>query len=234
MNPAIELDGPRFGPAAGNRAKELVILLHGLGADGNDLIALAPIFARVLPDAVFVAPNAPFPCDMAPFGLQWFSFQDRAPEAVLAGVRVAAAHLDAFIDQELERAGLPEARLALIGFSQGTITALHAAFRRAAPCAAVVGYSGALAGSEVLPAETRSRPPVLLVHGDADEVVPFASMAAAEQALRANGVLVHGETRPGLGHSIDETGVQLGATMLMQSFYPDGRRPDDAPNAQAP
>ena len=224
MNIGIDLDGPRIGPAqaADGRPKELVILLHGLGADGNDLIALAPLFAQVVPGAAFVAPNAPFPCDMAPFGHQWFSFQDRDPEAILAGVRAAAVHLDAFIDAELKGAGLADGRLALLGFSQGTMMALHVALRRAKPCAAVVGYSGALAGPRTLSKEIKSRPPVLLVHGDADEIVPFASMAAAQQALHDNGVLAHGEARPGLGHGIDEIGLQLGATMLKQTFHPEG------------
>ncbi len=230
MSGALDLDGPRFGPAqaADGKPKELVILLHGLGADGDDLISLAPLFARVLPEAAFVSPHAPFPCDMAPMGRQWFSFQDRDPAAVLAGVRAAAIHLDAFIDAELERAGLPDARLALLGFSQGTMMALHTAVRRARPCAAVIGYSGALVGPELLAGEVRSRPPVLLVHGDGDEVVPFRSMAAAEQALRAAGFPVQVAARPGLGHGIDEAGLKPGAAMLKKSLYPD------APGAQAP
>ena len=228
MTAAFELDGPRLGPAAGAEAKELIILLHGLGADGHDLIALAPLFARSLPEAAFAAPNAPFPCDMAPFGRQWFSFQDRDPGAVLAGVRASAPHLDAFIDAELARSRLPGDRLAIVGFSQGTIMALHVAMRRANPGAAVIGYSGALAGPEVLQAETRSRPPVLLVHGDADEIVPFQSMAAAKQALDANGVPVRAEARPGLGHGIDDIGLKLGAAMLKQSLYPDSLG-EDAP-----
>lgn len=230
MNTADDLDGPRVGPAqaADGQPKELVILLHGLGADGNDLISLAPMFARALPEAAFVSPHAPFPCDMAPMGRQWFSFQDRDPAAVLAGVRAAASHLDAFIDAELERAGLGDERLVLLGFSQGTMMALHTAIRRAHPCAAVIGYSGALVGPELLAEEVRSRPPVLLVHGQADEVVPFESMAAAEQALRGAGFLVHGEARPGLGHGIDEAGLQLGATMLKQSLYPDAVEPNEA------
>lgn len=230
MNIGIDLEGPRFGPAqaADGRPTELVILLHGLGADGNDLISLAPAFAQVLPGAAFVAPHAPFPCDMAPVGRQWFSFQDREPEAVLGGVRAAAPHLGAFIDAELERAGLPDERLALIGFSQGTMMALHVALRRARACAAVIGYSGALVGPELLAGEIESRPPVLLVHGDADEVVPFSSMAAAQQALRENGLSVHSEVRPGLGHGIDETGLQLGAAMLRQTLYPDAPGPAEA------
>ncbi len=230
MTTADDLDGPRHGPAqaADGRPTELVILLHGLGADGNDLISLAPLFGQALPGAAFVSPHAPFPCDMAPSGRQWFSFQNRDPAAVLAGVRAAAGHLDAFIDAELARAGLPDERLVLLGFSQGTMMALHTAIRRARPCAAVIGYSGVLVGAELLAEEVRSRPPVLLVHGEADEVVPFQSMAAAEQALRAAGFLVHGEARPGLGHGIDEAGLQLGAAMLKQSLYPDEAGPDEA------
>ena len=234
MNTALDLDGPRTGPARAQdgRPKELVILLHGLGADGNDLISLAPLFGQLLPEAAFVSPNAPFPCDMAPpgapMGRQWFSFQDRGPAAVLAGARAAATHLDAFIDAELERAGLPDDRLALVGFSQGTMIALHVAIRRARACAAVIGYSGALIGPELLAEEVVSRPPVLLVHGEADEVVPFQSLAAAEQALRAAGFLVHGEARPGLGHGIDEAGLKLGATMLKQSLYPEEAGSDPA------
>jgi phospholipase/carboxylesterase len=148
----------------------------------------------------------------------------------LEGARAAAGPLDAFIDAELERAGLPDDRLALLGFSQGTMIALHTAIRRPRRCAAVIGYSGALIGPELLAEEVASRPPVLLVHGDADEVVPFQSMAAAEQALRAAGFLVRGETRPGLGHGIDEAGLKLGATMLKQSLYPDevGKEVGDA------
>ncbi len=232
MSTALDLDGPRFGPAqaADGRPKELVILLHGLGADGNDLISLASLFAQALPGAAFVSPNAPFPCDMAPpgasMGRQWFSFQDRDPAAVLAGVRMAASHLDAFIDAELERAGLADDRLALLGFSQGSMMALHTAIRRARPCAALIAYSGALVGPELLAEEVRSRPPILLVHGDADDVVPFQSMAAAEQALRGAGFLVHGEARPGLGHGIDEEGLQLGAAMLKQSLYPGEAGPE--------
>ena len=229
MNAALDLDGPRADPAqaADGRPRELVILLHGLGADGNDLISLAPLFARMLPGAAFVSPHAPFPCDMAPVGRQWFSFQNREPEAVLAGVRAAAPHLAAFIDAELERAGLPDGRLALIGFSQGTMMALHVALRRARPCAVVIGYSGALVGPQALAGEIESRPPVLLVHGDADEIVPFSSMAAARQVLRENGLSVQVEARPGLGHGIDEEGLRLGAAMLQQTLYPDAPGPPE-------
>ncbi|MBL8806940.1 MAG: prolyl oligopeptidase family serine peptidase [Rhodospirillales bacterium] len=210
----FELDGPRLAPASGGKAKSLVVLLHGLGADGNDLISLAPLWSRVLPDTAFVSPHAPFPCDMAPYGRQWFSLLDRSPARVLAGVQAAAPILDTFLDAELERHGLTPDRLALVGFSQGTMMSLFVAPRRAVAIAGVVGFSGALVGAEILAAELRARPPVLLVHGDADPIVPYERMAAAAAALDAAGISVETLTCPGLPHSIDEAGLQAGAEFL--------------------
>ena len=215
MNALFDLNGPRLGPKTGD-PQALVILLHGLGADGNDLIGLAPHFAEAVPGAAFVSPHAPFPCDMAPFGRQWFSLQVRDPAAILGGVRAAATHLEAFIERELEARGLSDERLALVGFSQGSMMALHVALRRAKPCAAVVAYSGMLVDGENLGAEIASRPPVLLVHGEADEVVGFPAMAAAEAALKANGVAVSALARPGLGHGIDEAGIGAARAMLSE------------------
>ena len=218
MTKPTTLDGPRQGPASGGAPAALVILLHGLGADGNDLIGLAPAFGQILPDAVFVSPHAPFPCDMAPMGRQWFSFRSQADADILAGARAAAPILDSFIDAELARYGLSDDRLALVGFSQGTMMALHVALRRPVPCASVVGYSGALIAPEILSAEIACRPPVLLVHGEADEVILFSAMASSAKALRANNVPVHCEPRPGLGHGIDEQGMAFGAAALKQSL----------------
>ncbi len=220
MTAPIDLDGPRRAPASGGPPRHLVILLHGLGSDGNDLISLAPRFAQVVPDAAFVSPHGPFPYDMAPMGRQWFSLQAQAPAAILAGLRSAAPILDAFIARELERHGLSDERLVLLGFSQGAMVALHCGLRRAKPCAALLCYSSALVAPEILGAEITSRPPVLLVHGAADPVVPFGAMAAAETALKANGVPVQSEARPGLGHGIDETGLRLGAAALETAFSP--------------
>jgi phospholipase/carboxylesterase len=214
----FELDGPRFGPAAGGKPDSLVILLHGLGADGDDLIGLAPHWAQALPNTVFVSPHAPFPCDMAPYGRQWFSLQDRSSGLVLAGVQAAAPILNAFIDAELKAHGLTEDRLALVGFSQGTMMSLYVAPRRERAIAGVVGYSGALIGAELLASEIRSRPPVLLIHGDADPVVPVQAMEAAARTLKAVGIPVTTESRPGLPHSIDEVGLAKGGRFLAARF----------------
>ncbi len=214
MDSGFALDGPRVGPAQGGDAEALVILLHGLGADGNDLIGLAPQLGQILPGAAFVSPHAPFPCDMAPFGRQWFSLQDLSPAAILAGARMAAPILDGFIDDELARHGLAEDRLALIGFSQGTMMSLYVALRRAAAPACVLGYSGALIGAESLAGELKCKPPVLLVHGEADEIVPVQALPAAVGALEALEIPVTWERRPGLGHGIDPEGLALGVRFL--------------------
>ena len=209
-------------PRAGGPPRHLIVLLHGVGADGNDLIALAPALARRLPGAAFVAPDAPEPCDMAPFGCQWFSLRDRRPEALLLGVQSVAPLVDAFIDAELERYRLADDRLALIGFSQGAMTALYVALRRPRAVAAVLGYSGALLGGEQLTEEARSRPPVYLVHGDADEVVPVQATYAAVAGLQAAGLPVQWSIRRGLPHGIDPESVEHGAAFLAAAFAAQG------------
>ena len=210
----IALSGPTRPPLAGGKPRRLVILLHGLGADGNDLIGLQQVWGRLLPEAEFVSPNAPFPCDMAPYGYQWFSAQDRSPPAVLAGVRAAAPMLDAFIDEELQKRGLAESDTALVGFSQGTMMSLYVGLRRAKPLAGILGYSGRLLAPELLASELRSRPPVLLVHGTEDPLVPFQSLAHAEAALRQAGVPVETLACSGVEHAIDPEGLQRGGLFL--------------------
>ncbi len=224
----MQLEGPRHDTAGQPRA--LVVFLHGLGADGDDLISLAPLLAPLLPDTAFVSPHAPYPCDMAPMGRQWFSLQERDPDVMLAGVREAAPLLNAFLDAELAKYGLSDDRLALVGFSQGTMTALHTMLRRPKACAVVVGFSGALLAPELLGDEIVSRPPVLLVHGDADPVVPFEAMPAAQEALDLNGVPIAAYSRPGLQHGIDQEGLQLCATALVQHLFPETMaQTDEAP-----
>ncbi len=208
-----ELDGPRVGPAQGGEPEALVVLLHGLGADGNDLIGLAPVWAPVLPTVAFVSPNAPEPCDMAPFGRQWFSLQNRDPHSMLAGVRSAAPILNAFLDAEMAAAGVSADRVALVGFSQGTMTGLYTALRRSAPVAGILGYSGRLIGDPDGDGVS-ARPPVTLIHGTNDEIVPFAAMAEAEAGLKADDVAVDSFARPGLGHGIDEIGLGIGMAFL--------------------
>jgi phospholipase/carboxylesterase len=212
----MALSGPSRPPLAGGTPRRLVILLHGLGADGNDLIGLQQYWARLVTDAEFISPNAPFPCDMAPYGHQWFSVQDRTPAAVLAGVRAAAPSLDAYIDEELEKRGLDESEAALVGFSQGTMMSLFVGLRREKPLGGILGYSGRLIAPDLLAGELRSRPPVLLVHGTEDPMVPFESMAGAEAALQAAGVPVETLACVGIEHSIDPEGLERGGRFLSE------------------
>ena len=212
------LDGPRLAPRAGGPARQLIVLLHGVGADGNDLIGLAPELAQALPHAAFVAPDGPLPCDMAPYGRQWFSLLDRSPSRMLEGVRSTMPILDRFLDTELKSHGLRDAQLAIVGFSQGTMMGLHAGLRREAPPAGILGYSGVIIGADILAGDLRVRPPVMLIHGDEDTVVPFALHGLTVAALEAHDVPVEAHTRPGLGHSIDEEGLRLGIEFLQRVF----------------
>ena len=212
-----DLDGPRWGPREPGPAQQLVILCHGLGADGHDLIDLAPHWGATLPHAAFAAPDAPDPCDMAPMGRQWFSIGDRSPAHSAAGVAVAAQALNRFIDAELTRLALPPDAYALMGFSQGAMTALYTALRRTVAPRAVLAYSGALVAADRL-GEATARPPILLVHGEDDTVVPIERSRLAEAALRQAGFEVQALYCPRLGHGIDDAGLATGALLLQRVF----------------
>jgi phospholipase/carboxylesterase len=194
----------------------LVILLHGYGSNGADLIGLAPFWRAALPHTAFIAPNAPDPCPGAPGGYQWWSLESRTPQARAAGVSQPAAAINAFIDAQLSRFGLSEDRLALVGFSQGTMAALHVGPRRERPLAGILGYSGMLADADALATEVRSKPPVLLIHGDADPMVPVSALGAAASVLEGLGFKVATHVSPGLGHSIDDVGLDLGGQFLAE------------------
>ena len=216
------LGGPRLAPAAGGPAKQLVVFLHGYGADGNDLIGLGREWSRLLPHAAFVSPNAPQPCGMAPMGRQWFNLTFRDPGEMTRGVAQAGPVLDAFLTAELERLRLPASALGLVGFSQGTMVALAVGLNRHPAPAAIVGYSGALANAETLAERSGSGPAILLVHGDMDETIPIDAMMIAREQLAQAGLLVEWHVAQGVGHGIDQTGLKLGGAFLKQAFAAAG------------
>lgn len=212
----MTLSGPARPPVTRGKPARLVILLHGRGSDGEDLLDLQRFWGPVLPEAEFIAPNAPFPSDMNPRGHEWYRAPDRSPASILAAVRASAPSLDAFIGEELQKRGLSESDAALVGFSQGTMMALHVGLRRERPLAGIIGYSGRLIAAHLLAEELRSRPPVLLVHGTDDLRVSLQSMTEAETALRIAGVPVETLACVGTEHSIDEEGVVRGGLFLHQ------------------
>ena len=218
----VELDGPRIAARSG-MAKQLVVFIHGYGADGNDLIELGRVWQPALPDAAFVSPDAPEPCAEAPIGRQWFGLTRRDPNERWTGVQRAAPLLDRFIDAELARTGVAPSALALVGFSQGTMMALHVGLRRATPPAAIIGYSGLLAAPNqtdvaAMAHEITSRPPVLLIHGDSDPLIPPQALPMSATALRALGVSVETHMSAGVGHGIGEDGLRLGVEFLAKAF----------------
>jgi phospholipase/carboxylesterase len=213
---AAQLDGPRLEPRSGT-AKRLVVFLHGYGADGNDLIEIGRAWQPLLPDTAFVSPHAPA-------GRQWFGLTFRDPDERWRGVNAAAPILDTFLDAELGRRKLPPSALALVGFSQGTMMSLHVGLRRATPPAAIVGYSGLFvlpnnAAPDVVAGEIKSKPPVLLVHGDRDELIPVQALFHATQALAALEVPTEWHISPGVGHGIDQEGLRHGGEFLARRRF---------------
>ena len=214
---ALRLDGPELPPRSGGKARQLIVFLHGLGADGNDLIGLADHWAGLLPHAHFASPHGPEPCDMAPMGRQWFSLQTPDPAALLGGVRRAAPLLNAYLDAQLAALGLTARSLALVGFSQGTMTSLYVAYRRPNGVGAVLGYSGRIIGGERLLEEAVAKPPTLLIHGDADEVVPIESIFEAAQALGHAEIPAQWHISADLGHGIAPDGLEIGGRFLLDT-----------------
>ncbi len=209
-------EGLKFGrkAARSGRARSMVVFVHGYGADGADLLGLGDALAPHLPDTVFVAPDAPQPCVGNPFGYQWFPIpwlDGSSEEAAQEGMSTSVALFDAFLDTRLAEEGLAPGALALVGFSQGAMMSLHVAPRRAEPVAAVVAISGRLLVPERLAVEAVVKPPVLLVHGDQDPVVPFSDMGRAGEALVAAGFETYGHVMEGTGHGIAPDG--LGVTL---------------------
>lgn len=210
------LESARKGVAKG-KARSAVIFLHGYGADGADLLGLADPLAPHLPHTAFHAPNAPESCVNNPYGFQWFPIpwlDGSSPEDAEKGMLAAVDDLNAYIDQVLAEEGLEPEALALVGFSQGTMMSLHVAPRRPRPLAAVVGFSGRLLQPEALADETVSRFPVLLIHGDADEMVPVAALSEAGDALVAAGFETYAHVSEGMAHGIAQDGLSLALSFL--------------------
>ncbi|MDD3182995.1 MAG: alpha/beta fold hydrolase [Alphaproteobacteria bacterium] len=205
-------------PTNGGASQHAVIILHGLGDSAEGIMGLGEAMCKAFPDTEFLAPNAPYPCDFSPFGYQWFSMQDMSPAAILKGVINAATTLNAYIDHVLETRKLSPDKVALLGFSQGTMMSLYVAPRREKALAAVLGYSGALIGGELLPQERKSAPPVMLIHGTHDDVVPFSAMDQAIAGLHNVNINASSLACPGLGHSVNDLGLTQGVQFLRRIF----------------
>ncbi len=203
--------------AASGQTKSVVVFLHGYGADGSDLLGLAEPLAPHLPDTVFLAPDAPEPCVNNPMGYQWFPIpwlDGSSESAALASMQQSKEDLNGYLDTVLEEEGVGPDQVILFGFSQGTMMALHVAPRRSPPFAGVVGFSGRLLDPEALAAEAVSKPPVLLIHGDQDEVVPPQSLREAGEVLQAAGFEVFAHVMEGTGHGIAPDGLSVALAFM--------------------
>ncbi|MBL4805888.1 MAG: prolyl oligopeptidase family serine peptidase [Rhodobacteraceae bacterium] len=206
--------------AKSGTAKTMMIFLHGYGADGKDLLGLADPLGEHLPDTVFVAPNAPDRCTGNPMGFQWFPIpwlDGSSEEAAEQGLLTASQTLNDWLDETLKTEGVSAANTIIFGFSQGTMITLHVCPQRAEPFAGLVGFSGRLLHPEQL-ADAVSKPPILLVHGDMDDVVPPSSMPEAADALTAAGFQVYTHVSQGTGHGIAQDGLGVTLQFARQQF----------------
>ena len=208
------ISGPIIEPSSGNSPKQMIIFVHGYGADGNDLIGLANYFQSILPEAIFLSPHAPEACSMNPSGYQWFDLTSTDPAVLWSKILVAADHLNEFIDSKLLEYNIPEENLALIGFSQGTMMSLHVSLRRKNTMAAVLGYSGRLIGADLLKDDLISKPSIYLIHGDQDPMVPYQESLTAEKVLKEYSIDIKTHISKHTQHSIAEDGLRIGVDFL--------------------
>jgi phospholipase/carboxylesterase len=208
--------GPSLPPASGGKPDSLVVLIHGYGADGEDLLSLGKTWSSTLPNTLFVAPHGPIVCEMNPSGNQWFGLRDWDPARILKEVQELTPSFNRYLDGLLKTHGLPPEKLALVGFSQGAVLALHVSLHRPR-CAGVVSYSGAFLDD---PMELKiARPPILLIHGMEDQVLPSSFSQMAEEGLKALAVPVTLSLLPGLEHGIDGRGLGMGGAFLKDHLY---------------
>ena len=224
------LDGPEISPKNGNKPKQLILLLHGVGSDGNNLLDIAKMLSLKFPDAHFIAPNAPFPYDMvpvpnnisynmSPVGYQWFSLTNTSEQALLKGLNNAMPYLNKFVDYQLKRFGLTEENLAVIGFSQGTMLSLHTFPRRSKAIALIVGLSGTLIAPQLLEKELKSKPSILFMYGEKDQVLPVKYMKLASQSLKNLGFDIKTRTYQDLEHSIIQEEIDEVIKALKEKFH---------------
>lgn len=231
-------------PLSGRAPRQAVLYLHGATRRASDVVKIAAALRPALPEALFLAPEAPLACNAerevllpssktVPFGYLWYPVDDFSPPVLYPRIKENAVFLDAYLDHVMRSYPFRPEEIALVGMSQGTMIGLYVALRRAAPLAGILGFSGALPDTESLAHEGRCAPPVFLVHGTEDDQVPFWRMEEARQALSTFGVEVETLARPHVGHAIDPAGLAQGALFLRRVFGLETARESVQPQAFA-
>ena len=204
-------------PTSG-KVKKIVLFLHGYGADGADLLSISNSWIESLPDTIFYAPNAPFKCDANPMGYQWFKLSERTPEELESGLEEVEPYLKNFINNLLKIHNLDISKLAVVGFSQGTILSLYSLTKKNKACAGIIGYSGLFFFNEKNKKQIKINFPILLHHGMNDEVIDFNHTLNAENVLKNIGFDVSSHIQKNLGHGIDDSAVEMGKNFLKEVF----------------
>jgi len=203
-------------PKGGKKPTSIVIMVHGYGANGQDLIGIAPEWCGALPETLLISPDAPTPCDQSPLGRQWFSLLNYTPQGMLNGIKDAWSALDKFIDAVIKEHNIPSDKIALMGFSQGTMMSLHTMMKRTDKLAGVLGYSGRLTDHDLAHTTANKDVPIHLIHGTDDPVIPVSEFDIAIKTLTNNNFPISGEKTLGLAHGIDHNGIIVGGRILKE------------------
>ncbi|WP_298558144.1 alpha/beta fold hydrolase [uncultured Aliiroseovarius sp.] len=216
--------------AASGTTKSVVVFLHGYGADGADLLGLADPLSEHMPDTTFIAPDAPEKCLGNPMGYQWFPIpwlDGSSEEDSMRGVEMATADINAFLDQVLEDEGIEPSQLIVFGFSQGTMMSLRVLPRRDEPIAGLVAFSGRMLEPDQFAENVVSKLPILLVHGDQDDMVPPGHFSESGEVLQAAGFETYGFIMKGTGHGIAMDGLSVALSFMRDNL---GMTPAKAAN----
>jgi phospholipase/carboxylesterase len=203
----MNLVGPELSPRSGNRPKQLILLLHGMGKTGEELHKIAQRASKVFPHAHFICPNAPYPSEKSSIGYQWFSIKDLSESYIVKGLNNSMKLLNKLVNSQLDRFELSDRDLAVVGISQGSMVALHTFLRRPNPVSSIISFCGTIVSPYLLTKELKSKPNILLLHGKKDEIVPFKYLRLTYQSLTGLGVNVRKCVYPNLGHSVNLRGV---------------------------
>ena len=216
---SYSLNTTNLDPLSKRKAKNAVILCHGYGGDGKDISLLASYWRTYLPETLFICPDAPEPCAVSPSGYQWFDLMDQTKEQILIKSLIAEIKLNKLIDEVMLKNDLPGKQIAIGGFSQGCMISLQTGIKRKNKINSIVGYSGKIIDTYHLENNIISRPNIILIHGDKDEIVPLNFLLEAKEFFNKNNYEIETKILKNCEHRIPTEGSSLGLNFLKKNLY---------------
>ena len=206
-------------PFSKQKPKNAVILCHGYGGDGKDISVLANYWKNYLPDTIFICPDGPDNCAVSPSGYQWFDLMNQTPDQILTKSLVAELKLNQLIEDVKKINNLPSNKISLGGFSQGCMISLQTGIKRKDKINSIIGYSGKIINVSHLEDNLLSRPEIILMHGDKDEIVPVSSLLEAKEFFTRNNYQIQSKIFKNCEHRIPQEGLSLGLDFIKKNLY---------------